>query len=174
LRFQLTVRWLQAVLALGLCSTWTAAITVPDSPTPSAEEVAVYKAFMAYFAGRTPNADVANVTFPLDLPSSDQCLRGIKLEKRDRASTDVHRLPQEIIPASGRFTLVTIRPGSWDPKGPLGLLQVSEIAFDARHQYAFLVYNFHCGALCGEGARVVFKNLGGKWKHLRSCGNWVS
>ncbi|MGC2467415.1 MAG: hypothetical protein WA517_19640 [Candidatus Acidiferrum sp.] len=141
---------------------------------PAAEEVAVYKAFMVYFAARTPNAQVSDVTAMLSVPLADHCLHGIKLEKTDAAAKDIHTLPQEIISATDRFKLVTIRPGSRHSEGLVGLLQLSEIGFDARHQYAVLNYDFHCGALCGEGATVVFKKLGGSWKHIRSCGNWMS
>jgi len=168
-----SLRGLVALVTSVLLVTSRFAVAGANKP-PAAEEIAVYKAFMVYFAARTPNAQVADVTVPSLLANGNHCLHGIKLEKSDAASKDVHTLPQEIISATDRFELVTIRPGSRYSESLVGLLQLSEIGFDARHQYAVLNYDFHCGALCGEGATVVFKKLGGSWKHIRSCVNWMS
>jgi len=174
MRLQLTGRWLRPLLALIVYGTSAVAGPTSDHAAPFPEKIGVYKAFMVYFAARTRNAQVADVTVPSLLANGDHCLHGIKLEKTDAAAKDIHTLPQEIISATGRFKLVTIRPGSRHSEGLVGLLQLSEFGFDARHQYAVLNYDFHCGALCGESATVVFKKLGGSWKHVRSCGNWIS
>ena len=129
---------------------------------------------MVYFAARTPNAHVSDVTSPFPISNSDPCLRGIKLEKNETAATDVRTLPQEILPDTDNFRLATVRPDSRRDDPLLRLLDLSEIAFDTRHEYAILNYNFHCGPLCGEGSVVVFKKQQGKWKYIRSCGGWIS
>jgi len=149
----------------------------PDHATPTVEEVTVYKVFMADFAAGNGSAQVADVTYPLPVDNANRCLHGIKLEKSDAASLDAHTLPQEIIPDAHRFRLVTIGSASEHQERlfPLsGLLRLSGIAFDTRHQYAVLNYDFHCGILCGKGATVVFQKVGPTWKRLRSCVEWIS
>lgn len=149
----------------------------PNHAPPSVEEVAVYKAFMAYFAAGNGSAHVVDITYPVPLDNADRCLHGIKVEKSDAARSDLHTLPQEIIPDAHRFWLVTIGSAS-DHQSQLfrlsGLLRLSEIAFDTHHQYAALNYDFQCGLLCGRGATVVFRKVGPTWKRLRSCGEWIS
>ncbi|HZP33675.1 MAG TPA: hypothetical protein VFB23_09985 [Candidatus Acidoferrales bacterium] len=141
------------------------------------EEITVYKVFMAYFAAGNGSAHVADVTYPLPLDNADRCLHGIKIEKGDAARAGVHTLPQEIIPDAHRFWLFAISSASEHQEQLFrvsGLLRLSEIAFDSRHQYAVLNYDFHCGVLCGRGATVVFRKAGPTWKRLRSCGEWIS
>ena len=149
----------------------------PNHATPSAEQVAMYKAFMAYFAAGNGSAHVVDITYPLPVDNANRCLHGIKLEKSDAASLDAHTLPQEIIPDAHRFRLVTIGSASEHQERLFrlsGLLRLSGIAFDTRHQYAVLNYDFHCGLLCGKGATVVFQKVGPTWKRLRSCVEWIS
>jgi hypothetical protein len=56
-----------------------------------------------------------------------------------------------------------------------GLLTLSEIAFNKDHSKAVMSYSFFCGRLCGNGAVVMLKRVGRKWKVTKqSCGEWVS
>ena len=148
----------------------TQAGPAPSHSTPSIEEIAVYKAFVAYSADRVPDADVADLTYPISVAEQARCLRGIKLEKSEGAAVTVQMLPPEILPDTGKFRIVTIRSSSEQHER---LLRLSAIAFDSRH-HAVLNYSYRCGVLCGEGGTVVFEKLGGRWKYLRFCKEWVS
>ena len=148
----------------------TPAGPVPNHSTPSVEQIAVYKAFVAYFADRAPYADVADLTYPMSR-AREACLRGIDLEKSEAGASAVQTLPPQILPDTGKFRIVTIRSGSEQHER---LLRLSAIAFDPRHRYAVLNYSYHCGVLCGEGGTVVLKKIGPRWKHLRSCKEWIS
>jgi hypothetical protein len=56
-----------------------------------------------------------------------------------------------------------------------GLLTLSEIAFDKKHQVAAMSFSFWCGRLCGHGGIVVFKKTGKHWKMTKKiCAEWVS
>lgn len=138
---------------------------------PSAEEIAVYKAFMTYFVDQAPFAQVSDVTYPMPVANAHRCLHGVQLEKSDAAAARAQTVPQDILSDTNQFRLVTIRS---DSERHERLLRLSDIAFDARHQYAVVNYSYHCGFLCGEGSTVVFKKVGNRWKHLRSCVEWMS
>jgi hypothetical protein len=57
----------------------------------------------------------------------------------------------------------------------VGLFSMSETAFDVKHHYAIVRYDFWCGSLCGSGATLVFEKIGGEWKRTdRECGGWIS
>src|SRR5262249_22373984 len=47
-----------------------------------------------------------------------------------------------------------------------GLLALSEIAFDQKHNRAVVGYGFRCGMLCGHGAILVLEKVGADWKIL--------
>ncbi|HET9406087.1 MAG TPA: hypothetical protein VFO39_02515 [Candidatus Sulfotelmatobacter sp.] len=56
-----------------------------------------------------------------------------------------------------------------------GLFSLSEIAFDSDHKHALVSYSFHCGALCGSGATLLFEKKGNEWKRMdQDCGGWIS
>jgi hypothetical protein len=56
-----------------------------------------------------------------------------------------------------------------------GLLTLSEVAFDKKHQHAAMSFSFVCGGLCGHGGTIVFKKENGKWKESkRQCSSWIS
>ena len=56
-----------------------------------------------------------------------------------------------------------------------GILRMSEILFNSKHDLAAFNYSFVCGSLCGHGATVIFELKGGKWKQSgRNCGYWIS
>lgn len=56
------------------------------------------------------------------------------------------------------------------------LFTFSDVVFDKDHLHAAFRYSFHCGALCGHGATIVFeKGKNGVWKQSkRNCGSWIS
>jgi hypothetical protein len=55
-----------------------------------------------------------------------------------------------------------------------GLFTLSEILFDKERQYAFVVYTFDCGGLCGGGSTYILKKENGMWKISTTCGTWMS
>jgi hypothetical protein len=56
-----------------------------------------------------------------------------------------------------------------------GLFSMSEIVFDRGHLHAIVMYGFHCGLLCGNGATLVLDKVSGEWKvRDLACGGWVS
>ena len=149
----------------------TPPVPVPGHAAPSAEQVAVYKAFMIYFADRSLFAQVSDLTYAIPLANAHRCLPGVKLEKSDAAPLRAQTLPQGILSDPHKFRLVTIRS---DSEHHERLLRLSDIIFDSRHEYAVLNYSYRCGFLCGEGETVVFRKFGQTWKQLRSCAEWIS
>ena len=55
-----------------------------------------------------------------------------------------------------------------------GLLTLSEIIFNKKHNRALVSYSFACGELCGYGNILVLKKVGDKWKIYKTCEGWVS
>ena len=60
------------------------------------------------------------------------------------------------------------------PNAPhLGLLSLSEIAFDTEHLHAVVVYDFNCGGLCGHKKVLALTKSGEEWKVSKFCGGWL-
>ena len=55
-----------------------------------------------------------------------------------------------------------------------GLLTLSEVIFNKKHNRALVSYNFVCGELCGYGNVLVLTKVGEKWKIYKTCEGWVS
>jgi len=55
-----------------------------------------------------------------------------------------------------------------------GLLTLSEISFNKKHNRALVRYSFVCGELCGYGNVLVLRKVGAKWKIHKTCEGWVS
>ena len=55
-----------------------------------------------------------------------------------------------------------------------GLLTLSEIIFNKKHNRALVSYSFVCGDLCGYGNVLVLTKVGKKWKISKTCEGWVS
>ena len=55
-----------------------------------------------------------------------------------------------------------------------GLLMLSEIIFNKKHNRALVSYSFVCGELCGYGNVLVLTKVGEKWKIYKTCEGWVS
>ena len=45
----------------------------------------------------------------------------------------------------------------------LGVLALSEIAFDETHHFAVMRYAFICGSHCNSGAILVLEKVGSRW-----------
>lgn len=55
-----------------------------------------------------------------------------------------------------------------------GLLTLSEIIFNKKHNRALVSYSFVCGELCGYGNVLVLTKVGENWKIYKTCEGWVS
>ena len=55
-----------------------------------------------------------------------------------------------------------------------GLLTLSEIIFNKKHNRALVSYSFVCGELCGYGNVLVLTKVGEKWRIYKTCAGWVS
>jgi len=56
-----------------------------------------------------------------------------------------------------------------------GLMTLSAITFNARHDTAMLTYSFRCGALCGNGGVVMFNKTSKGWtQNSFRCSGWMS
>jgi hypothetical protein len=55
-----------------------------------------------------------------------------------------------------------------------GLLTLSEIIFNKKHNRALVSFSFVCGELCGYGNVLVLTKVGEKWKIYKTCEGWVS
>ncbi len=160
------------------------------------DEIAVYNAFLALVANPQSTINLSVRTFPLDLSfpfKSNGCVNDLILDI-PKESKRVHVFTSRIFPRQNlRFVdpekqqqiieqndpMVTIQEGKTVDRAVKdafsnGLFSVSEIAFDKEHKHAVMQYRFDCGALCGNGATVVFENNGGEWRKARICGKWVS
>jgi hypothetical protein len=54
-----------------------------------------------------------------------------------------------------------------------GLLTLSEVSFNTKHNRALVRYSFVCGELCGYGNLLVLTKVGEKWKIHKTCEGWV-
>ena len=195
------IRWLLA-LCLIVGSRSLAASDVKPSPakTPlSPEQIAIYRVFFDWYAGRNPDGvNLAAQTVPLDPTNhsaENSCLKGIALQNLAEAGKTIHRLEPQITEGTklrlsdAKQQLAKVK--STDPSHTIrkgkpvddavrdafaaGLLSISEIAFDENHRHAFMSYGFYCGGLCGHGGNLVFERFGESWKLSNSfCGGWIS
>jgi hypothetical protein len=177
--------------------------TISNTPL-GAEELQVYGAFLEHYIGRGSTAtNLGDRTVPIDLSPSPEdfgsgCLKGLRLENLDAARSIVHSVgatdavawPKQIrlVPANEQQTHIDEN----DPSHTIfaegkpvdkavraafasGLLTLSEIVFDQRHEIAVLSYGFTCGRLCGHGATVILNKTRGKWRLTkRWCSVWMS
>lgn len=170
----------------------------------STDEIAIYRAvLLQYFQDDGDPVNVSATTEPLD-PNSPmnhlsggECLRGIQLENLEKVSHSFHDLTPDVLPGRNMRLVDPKKQGKIvrgnDPSKTIqggksvdeavkdafatGLFSMSEIAFDKEHHHAVVSYGFWCGggALCGNGATVVFEKVGADWKKTdRFCGGWVS
>jgi hypothetical protein len=56
-----------------------------------------------------------------------------------------------------------------------GLMTLSVISFNERHDTAMLTFSFVCGSLCGHGGAVMFKKTSKGWVQSKQpCSSWMS
>ncbi len=165
-----------------------------DEPKPSisddrltADQVAIYRTALADFRpgrGRTPQ--IANTTVPLRMVSLGRphstfvsCVDGIGTPSAQDQHQLVHRLDSSLVagtdlPLVDSSEVPQMRRGPPDPKAPhLGLLTLSEIAFDRDHLRAIVSYDFNCGGLCGGGKMLALTKSGEEWKISKICVSWM-
>ena len=160
-----------------------------DEPKPtvsidplSTEQVAIYRAALADFKpsrGRTPQ--LANITVPLrrQYTAFENCVASIREPSEQDPPQPVHRLDSSVVagmdlPLVDPWEVPQMRHGPPDPKAPhLGLLTLSEIAFDPEHLHAIVTYDFNCGGLCGHGKMLALTKSGEGWKISKICGRWM-
>lgn len=150
------------------------------------EELQVYRALLNLL-NSTPKTQVknlANQTSPFDIanvPQGSVCLQGIEFEKLSQGNQTVHSFAAEITKG---MALKLVEPTEQakilqqkDSASPTqkrdvdsakgasesGLLVVSEIAFDKKHQFAVLNYTFFCGSQCKYEMTRVLEKVGGEW-----------
>ncbi|HSY90926.1 MAG TPA: hypothetical protein VK812_06105 [Candidatus Binatus sp.] len=165
-----------------------------DEPKPSvsadpltAEQVAIYRAALADFkTGRARTPQIANTTVPLRMMSVGRphstfvsCVDGIGTPSDQDQHQLVHRLDSSVVagtdlPLVDFWEVPQMRHGPPDPKAPhLGLLTLSEIAFDRDHLRAIVTYDFNCGGLCGGGKMLALTKSGEEWKISKICVRWM-
>ena len=203
----LTVRGL--VLVLALVVTGSPQSMEDASPNLSkdpltADQIAIYRTFLAYFAvGSTP-LHLINKTVALPLPDPsesedddpeiDPCLKGLTLVNRKEAATLVHMLDRSLA-IKGRVVLVdpdsqegqikaddpskTMDQGKTSeaakPASATGFMELSEILFDRSHRGALMIASFSCGHTCGFVAVFRFKKTRHQWKMFKEpCAGGVS
>jgi hypothetical protein len=172
---------------------------VPNGLHPSADQIAVYRSFLASYAtGAAGPVNLGNRTIPLELPDSDirdGCLKGIVLLELASLRSGSQPLTPEVVdetnvrlvdPEHQASAVKTSDPSLAIHNGaPVedavraasasGLLQVSGIAFDRKRRYGVMAFGFSCGELCGHGGTLVFEKAHGQWRRVkRGCRVWVS
>lgn len=161
----------------------------PTKSSLSAEELQVYGDFVESMSNGHFSF-LLDKTFPLDLsnlPRDSACLRGVKLEDAKVAGKGNHTLGPQVL-RSKVIRLVSAQQESAilrqrdadgansqkDASGmmaDLGVLALSEIAFDKTHRFAVIRYVFICGSQCNSGAILVLEKVGSQWTGVtrRAC-----
>lgn len=117
-------------------------------------------------------AQLSDRTFPLSPAEVTDCARGIDFQAPVGSHGHDRPLPQNILGESANFTLVHSDSSVLWPHEHS--LRLSEILFDAPHRHAVLMFNFHCGPMCGDNETVLFAKAGHKWKYQYSCVSAIS
>ena len=55
-----------------------------------------------------------------------------------------------------------------------GVISLSQVGFNERHDQALVYVAYTCGGLCGSGSYVLLARTNGRWLILRDEGLWVS
>jgi hypothetical protein len=126
--------------------------------------------------------NLSKITIPLDFngfPEGCPCLTGIELESPSEFLNTAHVFGPEI--TKGRElnlvdpleqTKLLKQPSGNQVKesqngqtngSELNFLLFSEIAFDAKHQFAVLKYLLVCGEHCVSGATLIMEKVNGRW-----------
>lgn len=181
---------MRVLSTLILCVTWVfGLIPRPSLATQqelsnsslTAEELQVYGDFVES-TSKGHFSFLSDRTFPLDLsklPKKSVCLRGVEIEGAEATGKANHALGPEVL-RSTTIRLVNAQRESAilrqrDADGAnlqkdatgmmadLGVLALSEIAFDKTHHFAVIRYVFICGSHCNSGAILVLEKVGSRW-----------
>lgn len=168
----------------------------------TAEQVAVYRAFLRFYAKGSDRvlyvADTTDWLGASDIKEDADCSRSfgqIEFDEPKRSGPTIHRLNSSLAIA-GRIALVdsvsqsekvrqndpskTMREGKPVDRAvsdafTSALLTLSEIIFDKNHRKAVMSFSFSCGKLCGNTAIVMLRQVDGHWKVTeQTCGEGVS
>jgi hypothetical protein len=161
------------------------------------EQKAVYRAVLAESTSeQAPQVNLSTRTVLLETsePADDeQCRKGMEMEP---AATAVHRFRAADF-AQLKLKVVLIDPERSQrgrrnnalsrasregvvPEDALaseytqGVVVLSEILFDKKHQHAIVSYRFECGELCGHGETLVLNKTKSGWKKSGGCASWIS
>lgn len=163
-------------------------------PALTEEQLSVYRGFLDKFSALHIK-NLSKITVPLDFdgfPAGRPCLTGIELESLSESPNTAHVFGPEI--TKGReLSLVDpleqtklLQQASGNQakesqngqkKGSeLNFLFFSEIAFDAKHQFAVLKYLLVCGEHCDSGETLVMEKVNGRWttSSRRPCAMFVN
>ena len=178
-----------SLLLTGLTQSTENASPIPSKVPLTPDQIAVYRTFLERYDNGGRPLHLANRTEAFFYPDEAPCGKGLHIMTEDGAIGVVHRLdPSLAIP--GRVALVdpdekpvagkandahkTRGEGKTSDEA-VGLLTLSEIAFDKNHHFAAMAFSYWCGILCGHGGIVIFEKTGGRWKMTEKiCGEWVS
>jgi len=160
------------------------------------EALGVYHAVLSDWADDGKSAvHLAAETIALPSDALEGCPKNIEWEKSPAA--EVHRFREDDVPKLGSSKISLVErdaqekeiakndPGAAIRKGKSvddavrsgfasGMVTLSEIRFDARHEHAIVWYGFHCGSLCGSGGTVVMERKDGAWRRNGYCSMWIS
>jgi hypothetical protein len=160
--------------------------TVVSTSSLTTEELQVYRALLNLLNSvpKTQVKNLANQTSPFDIsdvPEGSVCLEGIEFENPSQGSRTMHSFGAEITKGMALKLVdppeqvkILQQKDSASPKqkhaedsakgsSESGLLVVSEIAFDKKHQFAVLNYVFSCGSQCKYEITRVLEKVGGEW-----------
>ena len=138
---------------------------------------------------------ISNLTVPLDLDTDGCGKKAPDLEKADPSV--VHRFRTEDVIKLGGANLTLVdreaqekevadnEPGKAIHEGKSvdeavrngfahGLVTLSEIRFDTKHERAIVWYGFNCGSLCGNGGTVIMEKKNGAWTRKGVCSVWMA
>ena len=130
------------------------------APPLTEEQVGVYRALLGRFSS-LHFGDLANLTMPFDFkgfPEGRPCLNGIKLEQSLESLRTIHAIGREITQGT---ELRLIDPS--EPRSSPHYVELSEIAFDTKHEFALVKYLSVCGPHCVSGASLVMAKSNGEW-----------
>jgi hypothetical protein len=147
----------------------------------TAEQNEIYGKFLDFRLSLNKGViNLSDRTFPINLSGPDliPCLEGIEASNLGEARETVHLISEDIL--KGRAVRL-VNPNRNDIKE--GLLSLSEIVFDKRHQFAVMSFTFSCSAPCGQGGprtvveagTIVFEKRDNEWRQSkRYCPTWFS
>lgn len=167
---------------------------ISQSPM-SADQIAVYQAFLASYANGSKSAhlNLANRTYPLSEDGRANC-SNMQLDKEIHSEFVIHQFSEDtalslnitlVDPEKQRKKVKQNDPSRTMQQGKpvddavriafaAGLLSLSEVAFDKDHEHAVMSFSFVCGSLCGHGETIVLEKKDGKWKRSKQCSSWIS